>query len=233
MGDEQDRHPLVLLQRLDQLQDLRLDGHVQRRRRLVRDQQPRVAGQRHGDHHALAHPAGKAVRIVVEPRLGRRDAHLFQQADGFRLGRGPRQPPVQHDRFGNLRADGQHRVKRGHRLLKDHRDLVAADGAHLVGRQLQQIAAVKDDLALDAAIAGGRQLHDGHGRHAFARAGFADHGQGLVGVDVERDVAHHRLPARIGPKGGGQVAQGKNRVRHGFPFTERGAGPAHRAGHRR
>ena len=38
-------------------QDLRLDRDVERRGRLVGDQQLRAAGERHGDHHALAHAA--------------------------------------------------------------------------------------------------------------------------------------------------------------------------------
>ena len=36
--------------------------------------------------------------------------------------RGARQAAVQHQRFGDLVADGEHRVERGHRLLEDHRD---------------------------------------------------------------------------------------------------------------
>jgi hypothetical protein len=46
-------------------QDLRLDGHVERGGRLVGDQQRRVAGQRHGDHHALAHAARQLVRVLA------------------------------------------------------------------------------------------------------------------------------------------------------------------------
>ena len=45
------------------LQDLRLDRDVERRRRLVGDQQRRAADQRHGDHRALAQAAGKLERI--------------------------------------------------------------------------------------------------------------------------------------------------------------------------
>ncbi len=44
-------------------QDLRLDGHVERRRRLVGDEQLRVAGERCGDDDALALAAGELVRI--------------------------------------------------------------------------------------------------------------------------------------------------------------------------
>ena len=64
-----------------QLQDLRLHRDVERRGRLVGDQQIGLVGERHGDHHALALAAGKLVRIAAEPalRLGNAD-----------LGRAPR-----------------------------------------------------------------------------------------------------------------------------------------------
>ena len=57
--------PSLRAQRAHQLQDLRLDGDVERGGGLVGDQEPRVAGQRHRDHHALAHAARELVRIVV------------------------------------------------------------------------------------------------------------------------------------------------------------------------
>ena len=47
-----------------QLQDLVLDGDVERGGRLVGEQQLGRAGERDGDHHALAHAAGKLVRIA-------------------------------------------------------------------------------------------------------------------------------------------------------------------------
>ena len=43
-------------------------------------------------------------------------------------------------RFGDLLADRHHRVERRHRLLEDHRDLVAAHVAHLLLGELEQIA---------------------------------------------------------------------------------------------
>ena len=44
---------------LHQLEDLRLDRDVQRRRRLVQDEQLGVVGDGHGDDHALAHAAAQ------------------------------------------------------------------------------------------------------------------------------------------------------------------------------
>ena len=41
-----------------------------------------LAGQRHRDHHALAHAAGKLVRIVVDARARVGDADHLQHLDG-------------------------------------------------------------------------------------------------------------------------------------------------------
>ena len=63
--------PRLLLQLAHQIEDLRLDGDVERGGRLVGDQELGIAGERHRDHHALAHAAGELVRIVVEALLRR------------------------------------------------------------------------------------------------------------------------------------------------------------------
>ncbi len=70
MGDEQNRRAFLLLKRLDEVKDLALNGHIECGRRLVGDQQLRPGCKRHGDHHALAHAAGKAMRIFIETRCG-------------------------------------------------------------------------------------------------------------------------------------------------------------------
>ena len=72
-----------------QVEDLRLDRHVERGGRFVGDQHLRIAGQRHRDHHALAHPAGELVRVGVDALLRRRDADAAEQIDGARLRASP------------------------------------------------------------------------------------------------------------------------------------------------
>ena len=62
MRDEQHGEPEGLLQVLDQVQHLRLHRHVQRRDRLVRDDEFRLDGERAGDADALALAAGEFVR---------------------------------------------------------------------------------------------------------------------------------------------------------------------------
>jgi hypothetical protein len=55
---DQDRRGVRLALRLLQhLEDLRLDRHVERRSRLVGDQQRGLVGNRHRDHRALPHAA--------------------------------------------------------------------------------------------------------------------------------------------------------------------------------
>ena len=46
------------------------DRDVERRRRLVEDQQLRLAQQGHRDHRALQHPAGELVRVGVDHASG-------------------------------------------------------------------------------------------------------------------------------------------------------------------
>ena len=60
----------LLLQPRQQLEDLALDRHVERGRRLVGDQQLGLAGQRHRDHHALLLAARHLVRIAASRRFG-------------------------------------------------------------------------------------------------------------------------------------------------------------------
>ena len=55
--DQDDPHAELALEPVEQLQDLGLDRHVERGGGLVGDQQLRVAGEGHGDHHPLAQSA--------------------------------------------------------------------------------------------------------------------------------------------------------------------------------
>ncbi len=212
VGDEQDGRSFLLLQHLDEVEDLPLDRHVERRRRLVGDQELRTAGKRHGDHDALAHAAGEAVRVFVETRSGRRDADLFEQANGLGLRFGLAHRPMAEQRFGNLVADGEQRVQAGHRLLEDHRDFVAAHAAHVAFRQIEDVAAAEHDSPFGSAHVLLQQAHDRQGRHALARAGFTDDRHRLARHDRERDVPHHRLPGAVDQKRGCQVLDRKHRL---------------------
>ena len=71
MGDEQERPAEVALELFEQVQDLRLHAHVQRRGRLVADDQLRLHGERAGDGEALALAAAELVREAQRTCAGR------------------------------------------------------------------------------------------------------------------------------------------------------------------
>ena len=89
--DEQDRHAVLALQVVEQREDLRLDRHVERGRRLVGDQQLRAARERHRDHRALALAARQLVRIRVDASL--RIGNAGARAAARSRGRAPRACP--------------------------------------------------------------------------------------------------------------------------------------------
>ncbi len=136
VGDEQHGHAIGLLHALEQSENLRLHGDVERRGRLVGDQEIGTIGERHGDHHALALAARQLMRKGAEPlgRIG--NADLLQKLDdaGANLLRAAR--AVKLEDLADLPLDRMQRIERGHRLLKHHGDLAAANGAQLGVREL-------------------------------------------------------------------------------------------------
>ena len=128
--DQHDRHAQFLLQVAQQQQDLRLDGDVERGRGLVGDQDLRAAGERDGNHDPLAHSAGQLVRILVESLLRIADADPFKQLQRTRARLGAAQAVMHAQGLADLFTDPEHRIERGHRLLEDHGDLLAADPVH-------------------------------------------------------------------------------------------------------
>ena len=134
VGDQHERGAELALEPDQELEDLGLDGRVQGRGRLVGDDQRRVQGQRHRDHHALAHPAGELVRVVVQALGGPGNADHAEQLDGPAAGRRAADRAVRAHRLGELPAQLVQRVQAGQRVLEDHADALAADLAQLRGR---------------------------------------------------------------------------------------------------
>ena len=69
------------------MQDLCLNRNIQSRCRLICDQNLRIAAHSHGDHHTLAHTAGKFVGIAAHCFLRVCDADSCEklQHTGFCL----------------------------------------------------------------------------------------------------------------------------------------------------
>jgi hypothetical protein len=128
VGDQDHAHLPLPRQLLDQVEDLRLDRHVERRRGLVGDDDVRLRTQRQRDHHALPHAAGELVRILVarcaHPGSGMPTRRIRSTAR-LRASASPTRQ-MRLDRLHQLLLHGEKRVQRGQRVLEDHADLLAA-----------------------------------------------------------------------------------------------------------
>ena len=172
--DQDDRRACFLAQHAHQVEDLRLDGHVERGGRLVGDKKVGLASERHRDHDPLTHAAGEPVRIVVEAPFGRWDVHAAQHLDRSFLCSRARQRAMAQYAFGDLFADSERGVERSHRLLEDHRQSVTAKLAHLGWQKLREVDTLEAYLAVDASRWRGDESHDRQRGNALAAAGFAD-----------------------------------------------------------
>jgi hypothetical protein len=207
MGDEHHRHAVAALQVEDQLEDLGLGGDVQRRGRLIGDQQLRLQRQGHGDHHPLALAPGELEGVGADRLLGLRDADLDEQVQGLGLALPVVQLAVGLEDLADLGTDPHQRVQGGHRLLEDHADAQAAQFAVLLLGEGQQVLAIEERLAAHRTYPLGQQAHDGIGRHGLAGAGFADHAEDLAALHVVADVLHGIGAVGALGQGNGQVAQ--------------------------
>ncbi len=127
------------------VEDLGLDGDIERRRRLVGNDELGIAGERHGDHHPLPLPAAELVRVVLQALFRRLDAHVPEQLDAALGASRARAGEVDPQRLSNLIADREDGVERGHGLLKDHGDSSSADLLHGPFVQIQQVLTVEED----------------------------------------------------------------------------------------
>src|SRR5690606_9922911 len=175
VGDDDERDPEPLREILHQLQDLRLDRHVQRSGRLVGDDELGLAGQCHRDHYALAHATAQMVWILPEPALRVGDPHETQQFERSLPSLLIVLVEVRFERLGQLPPDGQHRIERSHRLLEHHPDVPATNLPNLSVAQPEKVAPHEADAAADDATGWpGNQSQNREGAYRFAAAGLPD-----------------------------------------------------------
>jgi hypothetical protein len=201
------RHAHLGLQLVEEGEDLRLHGDVERRRRLVADEELGLARQRHRDHRALALAARELVREAVDATLRFGDAGSPQQLDRPLASGVLVQPEMRLEHLADLVADREQRVQRRHRLLEDHRDLGAADAAHLALRRLAQVLAGEPDRAARFRAVDEAQHREGGDR--LPGAGFADERELLARRDRER----HRVDDRARAEANGEAVDLEERRR--------------------
>ncbi len=167
MCDQDHGHAKTLLQRLQKIEDLCLDRHVECRSRLIRNQNIRFVGERHGNHDTLALPTGKLVRIAVDTPLRFRNPHKLEELEHACTRLSFAAAPMVNDRLGDLRADPVKRIKRRHGLLENHGDFRPADVIQFIDRQADELPSTVFCRPLDDAVRS-KQTHDTHHRLAFA-----------------------------------------------------------------
>ena len=140
------------------------------------------------------------MRILLGDDLGVRDLDIRQQLDGLRGCLLLVHALMDHERLGDLTADGKDRVQARHRLLEDHGDLIAADLVHFVHRQLAEFLAIEQDLAGIDVTVSVQQTENAHGRDALAGAGFTDNAKDLACVQRIADAVDGLDRAALGCK---------------------------------
>ena len=184
VGDEQDGQAHFLLQVVQQVDDLGLNGHVQSRHRLVRDDQLGLGDDGAGDADTLALAAGELMGIAGGVFLGK--AHLPQHgnhaaADLLRVGDAADLQALAHDLL-----DGHTGVQGFDGVLEDHGDVIGEILAQVLVHLAGDVPAVEIHLAGGGVV----QADDGTAGGGLAAAGFAHQAEGLSGADAEADVVH-------------------------------------------
>src|SRR5690606_33280034 len=110
MRDEQKTHLSFLLDLRQKIENLFLNGHIQRCCRLVTDQKIRIAGDRHGDHDTLALTTAEFVRVEIKTLFGMWNSYLDQKIQSFFQSLFLIKALMQTQSFCDLIGDRQNRV---------------------------------------------------------------------------------------------------------------------------
>ena len=124
-GNEDRRRMEFVDERLDKVEHLRLNRDIEAARRLVRDQQSRIVGQRHRDGNALGHAAAELMRVGVHPRLRIGNTDLAKHEHRVFAGGSLVTYSMTANDVDELTSNRDQRVQRGFRILDDQSDLAS------------------------------------------------------------------------------------------------------------
>ena len=156
VGYEHEPHAVVAAQPHQKVENLRLDGYVERGRRLVGDQDLGPACERHRDHHPLAHAAGKLVGKGAGAALRIGNADFGQKLDDPLATLSAIQAKVRLQRFTDLKANREAGIERRHWLLENHRHVLTGDATPFGGAIDRRSAPAKAKRSATTIAAGGR-----------------------------------------------------------------------------
>jgi hypothetical protein len=190
--DEDVRQRQLGLEILEQVEDLGLDGLVERRDGLVEHEELGIEHERARDVHPLALASRQFVRVAraVEPGI---EADALEEAPGAgaRLAAGR----AVHEQAERHRVVDRHaRIQRGVRVLKDELHVPAQPLQARPARRAQILAEERDGARI-----GLEQAENQPGQGRLAAPGFADDAQRLLRLHGERDVVHRPHP-RLRPE---------------------------------
>ena len=205
VGDEKVGQVEVALQIQQQVDDARLDRHVQRRDRFVESEDPGPQGQRAGDTDALLLASGELAGVAAG--VGTAQADDLEQLRHPDVGRGFVHT-VGAQRFGEDVEDRQPGIQRGDRILEDHLQVTAQLPAPLPGEGGDVTAE-----HLDGARLRGAKFEDLVQGRRLSRPRLADDAQRAALLYFEADSVdgadfadlapeHHALGQ---PEGPGQI----------------------------
>ena len=213
VGHEDDRGPMRLLHLANEPQDLFLHRHVERRCRLVGDDDLGLERESRGDQDALAHAAGQLVRIGAQHALRVSDMHFGEQFERARVRLARVHSAAEPQAVGQLRLDAPAGVERGHRVLGHERDGVAEDRARLAPRHRSQVPPFEQDFASRDPDRARQHAEQRLGDRRFAGAAFADEPERFAGRKIEAHIPQDRLSVPEF-RDRAQAPNGEDRRRH-------------------
>ncbi len=217
VGDQEDRGAGAVPDPLEHVEDLGLEGDVERGGGLVGDEEGGVVGEGHGEHGPLAHPAGELVRVLLGAAAGVGDADQVEEGDDPLGPLGGARAVVDLDRLPDLRADGDDGVQRREGVLEHDRDVLAADRLEVALGSAEELLAPPADRAVDGR-SGGEEAEDGERGDGLPGPGFADDAEHLVLVDVDGEPVDGVEGAVVGGKLDVEVV---DREQRRSPFAHR------------
>lgn len=214
VGDQQVAQAALALDPRQQVEHGAADRHVERRGRLVQDEDRRLDRERAGDGDALTLTTAEAAGVAVHELRG--ETYLLEEPAHPGPSLGAVQVRVQAERLRHGVASGHPWIQRGQRVLEDHLDFAV----RLPQRPLRKGGQL-DVAERDRASGGLGEAGDAACQRRLARAALADDGEGLPRPDGEVDTVERRDTA-VCLRQAGDRQDGWFLLRHGrSPLRER------------
>ena len=198
------------LELLDNLADgdkhLDLGRHIQRRGRLVENDQVGPARHGHCRHCPLKLPARHLMRVAEADFIRVGKAQPLIQVDGVGLGLGAAGNAVAQRRLGMLVDDLVGRVEARRRGLRDIGNPLAEKLAFHIRCCRDQVDPVEHDVAADNLAAVTGEAHGGKPEGGFAGTRFADQPHHLAAVQLKADIVDDAGAGLVGDAVDFQIA---------------------------